>query len=136
MITIDLVALPDVDRAWAMIADRVAHCLRKAPMELSAGDIWANCRSGQWLLIIAHDGPRVCGTSIWRFAGNGYFDCVLLTGEAMREWAPQLIETAKKIAVPHGCRGLSATGRPTLIHEIKKTLPRTKVVRHTFASEF
>lgn len=137
MTEIDLIRVPDVDRVWRMIGERVSAALDKTEMEISAGDIWAQCRSGQWLLLIAsNEDPQIVGVTVWRFAANQFFDCVLLTGEAMSTWAPALISEAVKIARETGCKGMSATGRPGLIREIQKSLPRTKIVRHTFASEF
>lgn len=133
---IEVVGLPDIDRRWALVAEDISRCLRKAEMEIGAGDIWANCRSGQWLLILAHDGERVHGTTVWRFTVNRFFECVLLVGTKMKTWAPALIDAAIMIGKAHDCRGLCATGLPPLIREIQKTLPRAKVVRHTFASEF
>lgn len=133
---IDLVSVPDIDRVWSMVATSVAHCLKKAPMEIGAGDIWTNCRSGSWLLIIAHDGQTVIGTTIWRFSANGYFECVLLVGNRFGEWFADLISFAASIAKSNGCHGLTATGRPGLTRQIKKLNPQTKVERVTFAWSF
>lgn len=133
---IDLVAVPDVDRVWARVVADVLKCLRKVPMEIGAGDIWTNCRSGQWLLIIAHDGETVHGATVWRFTANDLFECVILTGVGLRSWFEPLIEAATAIATSHGCKGLVATGRPELRHPIKKLNPKAKAARMTFHLEF
>ncbi len=133
---IDLVGLPDIDRIWAQVAGDVAHCLRKAPMEIGAGDIWTKCRSGEWLLIVAHDGQKIHGTTVWRFTAHGYFECVLLVGDGRTEWFPGLIQTAEGIAKAHECLGLIASGRKGLIDMIKKLRPAAKVPRSTFVLEF
>lgn len=133
---IDLVGLPDIDRIWEKVADDITRCLRKAPMEIGAGDIWTKCRSGEWLLIVAHDGETIHGTTVWRFTAHGYFLCVVLAGSKMDDWFPQLIGTATAIAKAHDCRGLQATHRPGLSRPIKKLNPMAKVIRVTHALEF
>lgn len=133
---IELVGLPDIDRIWAQVAGDIARCLRKAPMEIGAGDIWTKCRSGEWLLIIAHDGEKIYGTTIWRFTTHGYFECVNLVGDRRSEWFPELFDVAEGIAKAGGCRGLIASGRKGLIDMIKKQRPATKVPRSTFLLEF
>lgn len=136
MIQIEVVGLPDIDRRWALVVTDVARCLRKAPMEIGAGDIWTKCRSGEWLLIIAHDGETIRGTSIWRFSTNRYFECVIMVGRNLSEWFPSLIDAATTIAKAHDCRGLIATGRPGLSSPIKRLNPKVKAIRVTHALEF
>lgn len=133
---IDLVSVSTVDQIWPMVANSVAHCLQKAPMEIGVGDIWTNCRSGQWLLIIAHDGQSVFGTTVWRFTANRLFECVILVGDRFDEWFPGLIEKVAEIAKSNGCNGLVATGRQGLFRKIKRTNPRAKIARVTYAWEF
>ncbi len=132
---IDIVGVTDIDRVWPKVIADVVRCLRKAPMEIGPGDIWANCRSGQWLLIIAHDGKEIVGTTVWRFTANHYFECVILTGKSLKDWLPPLIDIATTLAKAHDCRGLVATGRPGLSREINRLNPLTKVARVTFALE-
>lgn len=133
---IELVGLPDIDRIWAQVAGDIARCLRKAPMEIGAGDIWTKCRSGEWLLIIAHDGEKIHGTTVWRFTANRYFECVVMAGNRLKAWFPDLIDKATFIAKAHDCRGLVATGRPGLIAPIKHLNPLARVARVTYALEF
>jgi hypothetical protein len=135
-VNIELVGLPDTDRIWAQVAEDVSRCLRKAPMEIGAGDIWTNCRSGQWLLIIAHDDEKIHGTTVWRFSANRYFECVIMVGNRLKAWFPDLISAASTIAKAHDCRGLVATGRPGLIAPIKQLNPLARVARVTYALEF
>ncbi len=133
---IELVGLPDIDRIWGQIAEDVSRCLRKAPMEINAGDIWTSVRSGQWLLIIAHDGEKIHGTTVWRFTANRYFECGIMVGRGLKTWFPDLIDKATTIAKAHDCRGLIATGRPGLTAPIKHLNPLAKVARVTHALEF
>src|SRR5687768_10229351 len=123
---IELVGLADIDKLWSRVVGDIARCLRKAPMEIGAGDIWTNCRSGQWLLIIAHDGEKIHGTTVWRFTANGLFECVILTGHGMKAWLSDLIENATQLAKAHDCRGLVATGREGLFIPFKKINPKVK----------
>lgn len=133
---IDIVGVPDIDRIWAKVAQDVARCLRKAPMEIGSGDIWTKCRSGEWLLIIAHDGETIHGTTVWRFTANALFECVILSGREMSSWLGQTIETATTIAKAHDCRGLVATGREGLFVPFKKINPRVRRPRSTYYLEF
>lgn len=133
---IELVGLPDIDRIWARVAADIARCLRKAPMEIGAGDIWTKCRSGEWLLIIAHDGQEIHGTTVWRFTAHGLFECLVLAGHDMGRWLPGLIENATNLAKAHDCRGLLATGREGLFIPFKKINPKVKRPRSTYYLEF
>lgn len=133
---IELVGVADIDRIWAQVAGDIARCLRKAPMEIGAGDIWTNCRSGLWLLIIAHDGEKIHGTTVWRFTAHGYFECVVMGGNRIKDWFAGLIDKATFIAKAQGCRGLVATGRPEFTSLFKRKLPLAKVCRVTHALEF
>lgn len=133
---ITLVPVQDVDTIWPRVSESIVNCLRKAPMEIGAGDIWANCRSGQWLLLIAHDGGEIFGTTVWRFAGTGHFECVVLAGKKLDEWFFDVINMATRIAKDNGCRGLGATGRVGLFAPIKKLNPKAKMIRATYALEF
>lgn len=133
---VELVGVADVDELWPRVVGDITRCLRKAPMEIGAGDIWTNCRSGQWLLIVAHDGTDVWGTTVWRFTANGYFECVVMGGHRLKAWFPDLIDKATFIAKAHDCRGLVATGRPEFTSLFKRKLPLAKVCRVTHALEF
>lgn len=133
---VELVGVADIDKLWPRVVGDITRCLRKAPMEITAGDIWTHCRSGQWLLIVAHDGADVWGSTIWRFTANGYFECVLMGGHKLKDWFPDLIDKATFIAKAHDCRGLVATGRPGLIAPIKHLDPLAKVARVTYVRDF
>ena len=133
---IQLVGVPDIDRIWSQVAEDVARCLRKAPMEIGAGDIWTNCRSGHWLLIIAHEDGKILGTTVWRFTNHGYFECILMVGKRLKLWADLMAEAATNIAKAHRCRGLIASGREGLIVPIKTVCRNARSVRVTLISEF
>jgi len=133
---IQLVGLTDIDRIWAQVAEDISRCLRKAPMEIGAGDIWTNCRSGQWLLIIAHEDGKIYGTTVWRFTANHLFECVILTGRKMKSWLSEIVEAATTIAKAHDCHGLVATGREGLFIPFKAINPRVKRPRSTYYLEF
>lgn len=136
MIQAELVGLSDIDRIWPQVAEYISRALTKAPMEIGAGDIWTNCRSGQWPLIVVHDGERLLGASVWRFSANRFFECVVLGGERFHDWLETLIEFAKRIGETAGCSGLIATGRIGLHKRIKAKSPRLKLVRATYLLEF
>lgn len=133
---IELVGVADIDKIWPRVVGDITRCLRKAPMEINAGDIWTNCRSGQWLLIVAHDGADVWGSTVWRFSANGYFECVVMGGHKLETWFPDLVAKAEFIAKAHDCVGLAGTARRGFIDIFKKLRPRTRVARVTYALEF
>lgn len=137
---IELVGVANIDQRWAMVAEAVAKCLKKAPeasVNITAADVWNHLRAGNWHLMLAwNDEGQIVGVTIWQFLANGYYDCAILTGAAMRDWFPEIIDAAKTIAKTHGCKGLVATGRPGLIHEIMKTDPETEVAGTIFAWRF
>lgn len=133
---IELVSVEDIGGRWPLIVDRVAGCLRKAPSDFSPGDVWTQCRSGNWLLFLAWNGPEVIGYSIWQFTKNGYLACILLAGHDMATWWPGAVEIVTDICEAHGCRGLADTGRPGLIKAVRRSLPQTKIARVTYVSDF
>jgi len=132
---VELVGVADIDKIWPKVVGDVTRCLRKAPTDVGAGDVWVNCRSGQWFLIIVHDGETIHGTTVWRFA-NGYFECLVLAGRDLKHWLHDLIDTATRLAKLNECRGLIASGRPGFMTLFKKHLPQAKAIRVTHAMEF
>lgn len=132
---IELVGVADIDKIWPRVAGDITRCLRKAETDVLAGDIWVNCRSGQWFMLIAHDGTEIRGTTVWRFA-NGYFECLVMAGDGLRHWFQALIDYATFIAKANDCRGLIATGRTEFQSFFKRYLPQAKAIRVTHALEF
>jgi hypothetical protein len=139
-VNIELVGMADIDKRWGLIAGLVVKCLEKAPpasVNVTPAEVWNNVRSGRWQMLLAwKENGELAGITIWQFLSNGFYDCVILTGSALKSWLPEVVNAATLIAKGHGCKGLVATARRGLIHEIMKTNPQTKVVGSIFAWEF
>jgi hypothetical protein len=135
---VNITKVSDVDAVWPLIAPQIVKCIEKTPSFMSAGDLWQMCRSGQAFLIIAHDDVKIHGAAIWQFQsgyGQYIFDCLMLVGKDLDQWAFDLFEAAKSIARDGGATALSATGRIGLVQSLKNHVPGLQVVRQSYLVE-
>lgn len=132
---VSIVPVSNVDAIWPHIAERVTRCLRKAPSEMSTGDFWSLCRSGNAFLIVALDGEDITAVTVWRFTAFGYFECMMIEGRGAGEWLKPVLDCALKIADDHGLNGIVGIGRTGWAKLVKKHFPKAKIPRQMYTVE-
>lgn len=111
--TIAVVPTHQVDQVWGLIADGIESACQATGGDISAGDLWQQCRSGSAFLIVVHEGDDVLGASVWRFerwSSGPKLRCLALYGKNLIRWIGQLREVAIQIMNDCGAKSLVAEG--------------------------
>ncbi len=104
----------EVDRFWPQIAERLqAACIRTGG-DISSGDLWQMCRSGNAFLVLVLDGPSVIAALIMQFqnwSGKSVMRCLGIVGEHMDDWLPMAKDFITKMAKDGGATSFVSEGR-------------------------
>jgi hypothetical protein len=66
-VNIVLVDMADVDRAWGLIGSKVTDCLAKQKADITAADLWIQCRTASAFVVLITDDEGFRGAIVWRF---------------------------------------------------------------------
>jgi hypothetical protein len=121
-----------IDDVWPAVSQKLYAGLRKAPIGETCGDLWVSCRSGATLMILAFDDTAIKATTLWRFTKSNYFECAFMVGEEAGTWINPICDLALKIAKNNGCEGIGGNGRPGWVRLLKRSYPKSKIVRQTY----
>jgi len=128
---ISLVPLALIDGIWRQVSDGFGRASKRSGGDLTVGELWQMCRTGQAHLFVVHDDQKVVAATAWRFEiwGSGpKFRCLALYGTNMADWMPELHEKVKQAAVQCGATSLVAEGREGW----KRIFDKAKVLRVTY----
>lgn len=126
----EIIPVQDVDQIWSMISQSFSDCLNDTHGDCSAGDLWTMCRSGQAILMVAHDG-EIKGASIWRFETwleGPVLRCLILAGADMPSWFDECGKLAREIARAGGAKSYVWDGRKGWA----KIFTDAEIIRHTY----
>jgi hypothetical protein len=101
-----------VDATWPTFAERLQQSCEKSGGDLSSGDLWQMCRSGQAFLVLIYDNEGFVAALILQFqnwSGKQVLRALALVGDEMsgaksivadgREGWTRIFPTAKKLRV-------------------------------------
>ncbi len=111
---IEIAGVHDVDGIWPLIAPKLCRAAEKCGDDLTAGELWQMCRSGNAFLIIAHEEKEILMAAIVRFErwNNGSVLRVLtLVGDRIGEWAEEVKEFLNGMGKANGAGRIVAEGR-------------------------
>lgn len=114
MASVEVVQVADVDQWWPLFGARVNECARSLQSNFSAGDLWTMCRTGQAILIVAHDGEKVLGATIWQFEtwpDGPVIRNLVTVGEDLGAWQIDMHKAAKDVAIAGGANRFVFDGR-------------------------
>lgn len=134
---IEICNIVNVDAAWPTVAPMLARCMEKTGDDLSTGELWQMCRSGNAFLILEGTPERIRMASVWQFqkwANGSVFRCIALAGEEMAEWLPELTPFIEKIMREGGATRLVFEGREWAAH-FRKLGRDARKLRSTFTVE-
>jgi hypothetical protein len=104
----------EVDKVFPVFAERLnAACMRTGG-DLSAGDLWQMCRSGNAFLVVAFDDEAFKAILIMQFqkwTDRQVMRCLAIVGDDMDEWLPAAKEFIAKMAKDGGATSFIAEGR-------------------------
>jgi len=125
------IAVPLIDGLWPHLREGFQRALMKTGGDIETGDLWVQCRNGSAFLLIAHDGDRIAGASIWTrqtWQTGRVLRCLALFGTQMTGWLPEMRALAERLAKDNGCTSLVSDGRVGW----KRIFPNAKVLRQLY----
>lgn len=123
-----LVPVHMVDGLWKSLAGGFERASRRSGGDLSVGDLWQMCRTGNAYLFVVHEGNDILAATAWRLEtwGRGpRFRCLALYGKGVRQWKDDLRKEVEAVARDCGATALLADGREGW----KVIYPDAKVLR-------
>jgi hypothetical protein len=113
-----------IDQIWPSLREGFQKALFRSGGQLTTADLWIACRSGNAFLLIAHDGEKVWGASIWRpdtWQSGQKLRCLALYGTGFRGWIFDMKAMAVRVAQDCGANGLISDGRTGWARVFKNT---------------
>lgn len=104
----------EVDALWPLFAGRLQEACTRTGGDISSGDLWQMCRSGNAFLVVISDGPEFVASLIMQFqnwSGKQVMRCLGIVGERMDEWLPMAREFIATMAKNGGATSFVAEGR-------------------------
>ncbi len=104
----------EVDAIWPVFAERLQEACIRTGGDISSGDLWQMCRSGNAFLVVVFDGSQFVASLIMQFqnwSGKQVMRCLGIVGERMDEWLPMAREFIEAMAKNGGATSFVAEGR-------------------------
>lgn len=123
-----------VDQVWPLIVDKVARASDRYGDDMTPGEMWQACRSGNAFLIAGYSENEILVSAIVRFdrwASGSVLSVLYLGGTGLKDWLPQIVEFIKNMAKANGARQLLTQGRDGW----GEVLPGVKKLRSLYVME-
>jgi hypothetical protein len=104
----------EVDQIWPLIADRLKKAQERYGSNLSSGDMWQLCRSGNAFLVVVCSDDGLMGALIMQFqtwASRRVMYCMAIIGTDVAEWMPLARDFITRMARDGGADSFVADGR-------------------------
>lgn len=111
---VTLVPLHLVDGVWRQVSDGFGRASKRSGGDLTVGELWQMCRTGQAHLFVVHDDQKIVAATAWRFEiwGKGpRYRCMALFGHGVKDWKDGLRASVEAAARDCGAEALIADGR-------------------------
>lgn len=111
---IEIAAPHQVDAIWRIVGTRFNEAAQKYGEDITAGELWQMCRSGNAFLVVAVSGTEILLATVVRFERWGpasVLRVVALVGDRVTEWAADFEEFAVSMARDNGATQIVAEGR-------------------------
>jgi len=130
-VAVSLVPVQHIDQFWPHLREGFQRAVMKTGGDIETGDLWVQCRNGSAFLLIAHDGDKIAGASIWTrqtWQTRRVMRCLALYGTGMTGWLPDMRALAIQLAKDNGCTSLVSDGR----RGWQRIFPNAKVLRNLY----
>ncbi len=128
---VTLVQVHLVDAVWPHVAEGFGRASRRFGGDLTVGELWQMCRSGNAFLFVVHDAEKIIAATAWRpeqWGSGPKFRCLALYGKGMSDWMPDLHEKVRQVAIQCGAETLMSEGRVGW----KRVFKNAKVLRAVY----
>lgn len=103
-----------VDATWPTFAERLQKACEETGGDLSSGDLWQMCRSGQAFLVLVYDESGFIAALIMQFqnwSGKQVLRVLAIVGDNMSQWLSMAKGFIAQMAANGGAKSLVADGR-------------------------
>jgi len=103
-----------VDATWPNVTIGFQKASKRFGGDLSVGELWQMCRSGNAFLFVVHDDKEIIAATAWRpeqWGSGSKFRCMALFGKGMDGWIEDLHEKVRQTAILCGATALMSEGR-------------------------
>lgn len=131
---VTLVPVHLVDSTWRCVSEGFGRASRRFGGDLTVGELWQLCRSGNAFLFVVHDDKEIIAATAWRpeLWGSGpKFRCLALYGSGVRDWKDDLRAQVTRVARDCGATSLLSEGRLGW----QKIYPDAKILRATYEAQ-
>lgn len=104
----------EIDALWPLFAERLQTACEKTGGDISSGDLWQMCRSGNaFLLVVAGNGDFVAALimQFQKWTGKQVMRCLGIVGTDMELWMPMAKDFISNMARDGGATSFVAEGR-------------------------
>ncbi len=111
---IEIAGVQDVDGVWPLVGPKFCVASDKCGDDLTAGELWQMCRSGNAFLIVAYEENKLFMGALVRFErwNNGSVLGVLsVVGDQIGEWAEEVKDFLNGMGKANGAGRIVAEGR-------------------------
>lgn len=136
--TISVVPPHQVDQVWGLVAEGLQEACLATGGDITAGDLWVQCRGGSAFLIVVHDGDDVLGASVWRsetWATGQKLRCLALCGTKITKWFKPFRDVAVRLAKDVGATAIVTEGLEKWEPFLKRFSPNAKPIRILYEEE-
>jgi hypothetical protein len=123
-----------VDAIWPGVAPLLAPAVEHYGDDLSVGDLWQMCRSGNAFLIIVRDGDVIKAAVIVRFdrwSKGSVLRVIAVGGAGLAEWRDGILDFVTKLASDNGASRVVTEGREGWA----RVFPALKILRCVYVLE-
>lgn len=124
----------EVDALWPSIAGHIQATCDVSGGDMSSGDLWQLCRSGQAFLVVVMDDAGAVATIIVQFQKwnrRTVLRCLSIAGDRMSEWLDDALTYVSDMGRNGGASSLIAEGRDGWA----RAIPKSRKLRVTYEVE-
>lgn len=124
----------EVDALWPTLGPKFVKATERFGDDLSSGELWQMCRSGNAFLVAAFDDRGVkmgCAVRFERWTNGTILRVLSLVGEDIHSWAEPVKSYLNQMAITGGADRIVAEGRDgwAKIFDEPKAIRQTYVMR-------
>lgn len=121
----------ETDKLWPIFSEKLQKACEKTGNDISSGELWQMCRSGNAFLIFVldeHGFKAAIVVQFQRWVSKSVLRCLAIVGEEMDSWLPAVFDLASRMAKEGGATSFVAEGREGW----SKVFPTAKKLRITY----
>lgn len=136
--TIAVISPHQIDQVWPFVSDGLNDACMVCGGDITAGDLWQQCRAGSAFLIVVYEDDAVQGACVWRperWATGPKFRCLCLYGTGLLTWVKPLREVVLQLMKDVGATALVTEGLEKWTPLFRRLCPNARRLRVLYEEE-